>query len=122
MATTKTPKRPTSIKVGYIDFEVRYLEDDQWKADPSLGEGDGGQCDGAKAVISVRLAEGQHDIHVKEILLHETLHACFYASGITINDDLRIYPDIEEGIVARVAPVLLDVIRSNPEFAGFLES
>lgn len=66
MATTpKAAARPISLKVGYIDFEVRYLEDDQWKADPSLGDGDGGQCDGARAVVSVRLAEDQHDIHVK---------------------------------------------------------
>jgi len=103
-----------------MDFEVRYLDDEEWRADPALSEGDGGQCDGAAAVISVRLAEGQHDIHVKEILLHETLHACFYASGITINDDLRIYPDIEEGVVARVAPFMLGVLRDNPDLATFL--
>lgn len=115
-----TSKRPTSLKVGWMDFEVRYLDDDQWHADPNLGDGDGGQCDGARAVISVRLAEGQHDIHVKEILLHETLHACFYACGITINDDLRTYPDIEEGVVARIAPFMLSVLRDNPDLATFL--
>lgn len=119
--TKKQVLRPTSLKVGYMDFEIRYLEDEEWKK-AGLPEGDGGECNGASAVISVRLAENQHDIHVREILLHETLHACFYASGISINDDLRIYPDIEEGIIARVAPVLIAVMRDNPEFSKFLES
>lgn len=121
MVSKQTPKRPASLKVGYIDFEVRYLEDEQWEA-AGLPDSDGGQCNGAGAVISVRLAHEQADIHVKEILLHETLHACFYASGITINDDIRIYPDIEEGIVARVAPVLTQVMRDNPEFSRFIEA
>lgn len=122
MASKAAPKRPTSLKVGYIDFEIRWLDDDEWKADGNLSDGDGGQCDGARGVISVRLAHEQHPVHEREILLHETLHACFYVSGITINDDVRIYPDIEEGIVSRVAPVLTQVFRDNPEFSKFLES
>lgn len=113
-------KRPTSLKIGWMDFEVRYLDDEEWTAEPSLSEGDGGQCDGAIAVISIRLAEHQHDIHVKEILLHEVMHACFYACGITVNEDLRTVPDIEEHVVFRTAPFMLGVLRDNPDLAAFL--
>ena len=122
MPAKTSPKRPTAIQVGYIPFTVEYLEDKEWTERSDLDAGDGGQCNGAKALISVRLAEEQHEIHVKEILLHETLHACFYASGITINDDLRIVPDIEEHVVARVSLVLMQTLRANPELAAYVMS
>lgn len=122
MPAKTEPKRPTELRVGYLPFTVTYLNDEEWAKRTDLSDGDGGQCNGAKAEIVVRLAEDQHDIHVKEILLHETLHACFYASGITVNEDLRVHPDIEESVVARVSPVLLQVMRDNPEFAAYVMS
>jgi hypothetical protein len=107
--------------MGYMDVTVRWLDDKAWK-EAGLADNEGGQFDGAGATISVRLAEGQHDIHLREILLHEVLHACYYVSGISVNDDPRVVPDIEEFTVARVSPVLLEILRDNPALSKFLES
>lgn len=122
MTAAKTPTRPTKIKVGYITFDVIYLDDEAWAANPELSDGDAGQTNGSRAEIHVRLATGQHEIHMKEVLLHEVLHACFYASGITIEGTLRVQDDIEEYTVARVSPVLLQTLRDNPQLSKYLES
>jgi hypothetical protein len=121
MPSKSEPKRPSVIQVGYIPFTVEYLDDKAWE-ERGLPDGDGGQTHGAKASIVVREPEGQHPIHAKEILLHEVLHACFYASGMTIEGTLRIQDDIEEHVVSRMSPVLLQVLRANPELAAYVMS
>lgn len=113
-------RRPTIIQVGYIPFDVTYLDDEAWDK-KGLDLGDGGQCNGAKGTIDIRDTD-QHPIHVKEILLHEVLHACFYASQMTIENRLHREEDIEETVVGRLSPVLLQVIRDNPDLVDFLRS
>lgn len=122
MATrTAAPARPTSLRVGYIDFTVEWLTDEEWEAQ-GFPDSDGGQTNGSQARIVVRTPEKQHEVHAKEILLHETLHAVFYASGLTIEGTLRIQDDIEEHVVGRLSPVLLQTLRDNPDLADYLRS
>lgn len=121
MALPKTAPRPTSVKIGYITFGIEYLSDDQWK-EKEFSDDDGGRCFGAEATIFVRDNGKIDQIHIREILLHEILHACFYSSGLAIEDNLRVQENIEEHVVWRVSPVLLDTLRSNPEVSRFLES
>lgn len=121
MAARTTPKRPTSLRVGYIDFTVEYLEEADWEAQ-GFPDSDGGQTNGSQARIVIRQPEKQHEIHTKEILLHEILHAVFYSSGLTIEGGLRQVEDIEEHVVGRLSPVLLQTLRDNPELAAYLQS
>lgn len=53
-----------------------------------------------------------------EVLLHEILHACFASSGdifSTVADARMEADDLEECIVANLAPVLLGVLQDNPQ-------
>lgn len=47
----------------------------------------------------------------QEILLHETLHACYYPNS-----------EDEEAFVLAIAPVLLGVIQNNHEFIAYLQT
>lgn len=46
-----------------------------------------------------------------ETLLHELLHACFFASGLTV----QLADDKEEEVIRCLSPILLDTLRRNPE-------
>lgn len=111
--------RPTKLKIGYITFTVEYLRDSVWLR-KGLPPGDGGQTHGAAASIKVRDATDLDEIHVREVLLHEVLHACVYASGLALEGDPRALLDIEETFVSRTAPTLLDVLRVNPGLVEYL--
>lgn len=113
--------RPTNLKIGYADFSVEYVDEGDW-AKRGFSDDDGGQLDGARALISVRCSEEIDEIHIREILLHEVLHACFYVTGLSNGDMLRVQVNIEEYVVAHISPVLIDVLRSNPEFAKYLQA
>jgi hypothetical protein len=118
--TAAQKKRPTNVKVGYIDFMIHYLSDEEWK-ERDLDEKDGGQMHGAGAEIFVRDAKGQHELHQREILLHEIMHACVYVSGL-IFENYRTLEDIEETFIMRTSPVLIDVLKSNPDVTKFILS
>jgi hypothetical protein len=115
------PKRPIELRVGYLHFTVEYLSDQEWEKRGLDGE-DGGQTNGSACTIVIRDSEGMNEIHVKEILLHEVLHACFYSSGMTIEASFREQRDIEEYVVGRCTPVLLQTFRDNPDLSLYLES
>lgn len=52
----------------------------------------------------------------RETLLHEALHAVL--DSINVRDMLSHKQ--EEQLVSRLSPPLLDVLRRNPEFTGYL--
>lgn len=52
----------------------------------------------------------------QEVLLHETLHCITEQAGITA----ELGPKDEERIVDRLAPLLLDTLRSNPTLVDYL--
>lgn len=51
-----------------------------------------------------------------ETLLHEILHTLTVATGLTAELD----PDVEEGLVTRLTPRLLAVLRDNPAVIDYL--
>lgn len=119
MTTKRRPPRPTQVKVGHLTFTIEYLTDEEWEA-RGLPDGDGGQTNGSRATILLRTPEYMHHVHLREVLTHELLHACFYSSMMTLEDNLRIQPDIEEHIVGRVSPILMDLLTHNPRVTAFL--
>jgi len=52
----------------------------------------------------------------QDTLLHELLHACLDATGL----DKMLGEEHEEEVANRLAPVLLEVWRSNPKLVAFL--
>jgi len=119
MTAEKALSRPQRVKVGYIPFEVEYLDDEQWRK-RGLEEGDGGNLFGYKGSILVRTFDELHENNVREVLLHEVLHACAYISGLSVEGEYHRLDDVEETFVARISPVLLDVLRSNPSLLKYL--
>lgn len=97
---------PNSIRVGYRDFTVEVWAKDVAEAKQRLGEYD--PSDGAlrvKADLQPQLAA--------EVLLHETLHACYSTGCLDSSAD-------EEKTVSILAVQLTQVWRDNPDFVAFM--
>lgn len=61
----------------------------------------------------LELAQKQSRTKRQEILLHESLHGCFY--GIPDWDE-----DLEEKFVTTLAPRLVQLLQDNPELVTYL--
>lgn len=119
MASSST-KRPDAVRVGYMIFDVKYLSEKQWKA-ADLDDQDAGNCEGWKGLIRIRLqGDEQHETATRELLMHELLHACWYVAGLFATD-LRKLDDVEEDIVRVTSPVMLQVLRDNPDLMAYLQ-
>lgn len=68
-----------------------------------------GQCDRRAQRILVDLR--QHDQQVADTLVHELLHAATELAGLS--DELG--DDLEERVVARLAPIIAQTIAENPD-------
>lgn len=72
-----------------------------------------GEADHTQQVITVCPQQGGDQI--RDTLLHETLHAVWFVSGIGTSTELS-----EELVVSMMCSLLLDTIRRNPELMGYL--
>lgn len=61
------------------------------------------------------LAPSNHRDKKREVLVHESLHACIDASGLVFEDE-----EMEELIVHNLTGPLLDMLRRNPQYVAFL--
>lgn len=111
--------RPTSVKVGFLDYSISYLTEEEWGSHPLTTDNNVGVMDGSSASIYIRDVPTMSPVHVRETLLHELLHACVFVSGL-VYENLRIKEDIEEAFVGRVSPVLLDIFTTNLHVTKFI--
>ncbi len=80
-------------------------------------DGEHGRCRPAELTIDL---DPEHPLTVvAETLLHEIVHACLSGAGVSAAL-AEIDDALEERIVLAVSPLLLDVLRSNPELVTFL--
>ena len=108
---------PKSIKVGYRDIEIEYVNPD-FKTDnltDSYGE--------------YRAREGkiliQHDICGQEtsnVMLHECMHAAVYGSGLNQANGHLKEDDAEEIVVNQLSNYLMGIVRDNPWFLDFIKN
>ena len=101
--TTKTPAPPRHLNFLHLkvtlDDGTRYLDElGHWDVRESLIQYDG---TANKQVI-------------KETILHETLHVIFEHTGVN--------QDQHEEIICAISPLILHVIRENPELISYLAS
>jgi hypothetical protein len=120
MAAKKpSPQRPFAVKVGHLDFTVEWLPEKEWKK-RELDDEDGGSMSGYEALICMRLPDDKINEGVlKEVLLHEIMHACFFVSGLSY-EKVHRFEDVEEAFIMRCAPVLLQVLRDNAHLVEYL--
>jgi hypothetical protein len=102
---------PKSIQVGPFNFAVELGE----LAKITLTDAHG-ETDIERLVI--RLHPDRHEMIIRETLLHEILHACASVAGL----DHELGAELEEKVVRRLAPVLLDVLQRNSKLLPFLTS
>ncbi|NDC55599.1 MAG: hypothetical protein EBZ69_02125 [Alphaproteobacteria bacterium] len=105
--STRPPARPSEVRVGPYLFRVEYREDVS-DSEPDLF---GITIPRDQRII---VSSRQTDQCERDTLLHEVLHAVFYASGLFRE------VDNEERVVAGVSTWLLMVLRDNPQLAKFL--
>lgn len=110
--------RPSEVEVGFLTFKINWLTPEEWKNSGHDAEHDGNTEQG-KAIINICLSEGYPEQSLREVLLHEILHACWYVSGLTF------YPgnkekDIEEYLVTIQALELINVLQKNPKVVKYL--
>jgi hypothetical protein len=96
---------PTSVQVGAMSFRIVF--------DDALA--DAGDCwgriDYPRQIIFLD-SRTQPD-HLAITVLHEVLHAVHRIAGV--QSDAK-----EEAIVTQYAPLLLDVLRRNPDLVAYL--
>ena len=99
--------RPTSITVLGQPFSVEFQD----VKSPTLAS-DGHDL-GRTSLRHLRLLidQDQHERQLRDTVLHETIHACLHVQELGAED---------EEFVRRLAPVLLDVLRSNPVLVAWL--
>lgn len=97
--------RPTHIDISYMRLEV--VEREHYHPRQDLGTMHYDQ-----QVISVRA--GMAASEEANTLLHECLHAIFYAYGISMPHEQ------EEAVVNTVANGLCELIKRNPELVEYL--
>lgn len=72
-----------------------------------------GNCDTKACVITLDPSAAKSQ--VRETLIHEVLHAVTALTAIA--GDLG---EVEESVVTRLAPALLEVLRKNPDLVDYL--
>lgn len=117
-----TPRRPPlnpprHVRVGPYTYRVNYSAAAADWASLEVDDYVRGYCQHLDALIIVR-PQATH-AQDAETLLHETLHALLEMIGIRNALD-RLAPNLEEDVVAALAPALLDVLRRNPRLVAFL--
>jgi len=99
-------KPPKTVQVGPYTFTLQPTPD-------LLDTGKVGDCDEAKALI--RYVPDIDPIMLRSVIVHEILHACALMAGIAVTDKLD-----HETFVHRVEPMLLSVLRSNPDLLTWI--
>lgn len=111
---------PTTVNVGpsryRVEFDYEALA--QHEHEQRLGPIDG-FCwySACRIVLKPGLARDREAVTV----VHEVLHAMLDTAGL--GEDLQAVPypgDLEEAVINRLAPVLLDVLRRNPRLVSYL--
>lgn len=108
---------PTQIKVGPREYSVRW--DDETYRRVSLDEGRELEGNSNHPREEMMLRPGRGANWTADTLLHETLHAVLNLHGVNL-DNVKEVADLEEYLVSVTSPLLLMVLRDNPDLLAFL--
>lgn len=111
MASKPRIPLPQRIKVGPLTYKVAY-----WTNEDLHGHGDilyYGRC--MKPTCTIYLRPGLADCRLREVLVHELLHAAFDVTGLDQQEGAN-----EEATVSALAYPILAILRDNPDLVAFL--
>jgi hypothetical protein len=127
MPTKRYVSKPDTVRVLHRAYEVKWLLDIEWKG-AGLDMDLRGYSDHSTQFIAVRLEMEGEPVHkdgLQEVFLHELLHAVHNSTMIWNSwDDMpsKDYSTIDELFVGFASPVLLNVMRDNPDVVKWVVS
>lgn len=124
----KVVKRPGEVLVLHRNYNIQWVPDKHWSKQ-GLDKANRGQTDTVTGDIYVRMEwEGSnaHEDVLREVLLHEIMHAigsaCMWWNTWDIIDrkKRKDYHEIEECLISTWTPVLLKTMNDNPAVMAYL--
>ena len=107
------PTRPNKLRLLSSDIPVVWSVDRIAEASRKEGEPLYGFYHDGEIVIDPGVR------HVRDTLLHETLHALIAQTGLSESPG-PLHGESEEQVVRALTPLLLHVMRENPRLVQFL--
>ena len=107
-------KPPAKVKVGPHTYTVVVDRSAIDRLSVEGGDRRLGECDAQRLTITVD--PDQAPSQLADTLVHELLHACFDLIGA--GEDVT--GDVEERLVRRLAPVVVQVVADNPRLVAWL--
>jgi hypothetical protein len=121
MAARKTfVPRPDHVKVGHMTFTIEYVTEQEWLETYNGYEEDGGLTFHNWAKIVIRLVPRITDQVIREVLVHEVLHAIWSVSMLSHWAGELTAEKTEEGIIQAQSPMIVGVLKENPEFLAYI--
>tara|TARA_R100001480_G_scaffold128381_1_gene125964 strand:- start:185 stop:607 length:423 start_codon:yes stop_codon:yes gene_type:complete len=108
---------PTSVKVGYRDIEIQYVNPD-FKTEEMTDCY--GQYKAREGVIQLQTSICGQEL--SNVMLHECLHAICYSSGLNQAKSCLKEEDDEEIVVNQMTNYLIGLFRDNPWFLDFIKN
>lgn len=105
---------PRKLKVGPSTYAIRDDADEMNRISRREKDDLFGYCDHRH--LTIHIDPDQADDYKRETVLHEVLHAV--VSLTNLSEEWGV--EKEERMVARVAPLLLGVLRDNPKLVAYL--
>lgn len=106
-------KFPSRVKIGPYVFSVHFSKEVVKKRAKKHAD----QCYGITSfdLLEIAVLPTGNTIE-QESYLHEILHGVFFATHL----GLKVNHKLEEEIISAISPVLMGVLRSNPDTVKFL--
>lgn len=104
------------VRVGPHTYRIKFdtAELNRLAVDHGSAQGFDGYTDNDSTTIYVKEELGPSQR--RDTILHELIHACNSFTGL----DSELSEKVEERVARRLAPVLLDILRSNPTLLRYL--
>ena len=112
---TLTPSLPAVVEVNGQKFTIHKSASLLLDPEDMDTAGALGSCD--RDALAIVLRETLVPGKMREVLLHEVLHAIVGAFGFPFEDR-----DGEERLVRQLAPALLGTLRANPDLVEYLQA
>lgn len=108
--------RPTSVKVGFIEYAILWIPNDDWTTPNGQAPDLQGVFSAHDGTIRMRMWKDMHEQMYRETLWHEILHACWWHMALSDHDEQ------EEEIVKRITHASLQVMQDNPDVMAYLSA
>jgi|ERR1700754_1851310 len=115
--------RPTSVKIGHLEFSVHWISDAEWTTPNGQDPGLQGIFLQTAGRINIRVQSDVHEQTLRETLWHEIMHGCWWFMGLTNTPvDPTKGEEHEEDLVMRITHCSFMVLQDNPDVMAYLSA